>query len=113
MARSRCSGKSLKPRVLGIEILDATFYCLTEATRNHLGACFGGSDEELLFAGMPQILEGGDSLNLSKQNLLDKYFCCSTSVADAILESLARYVFISGSSTWLFLVFNPCRSGSS
>ena len=29
---------SLKPRVLGIEILDATFYCWTEAARNHFGA---------------------------------------------------------------------------
>ena len=39
---------SPKLRFLSIEILDAPFYCLTEAAPNNLGACLGGSDEVLL-----------------------------------------------------------------
>ena len=58
---------SLKSRVLDIEILDATPRCPTEAARDRLEACFGGSDEELLFLGeqlfyRPQTLEGGPTV---------------------------------------------------
>ena len=72
---------SLSSRVcLVSRLLMQLFHCSTEAARNHLGACLGGLDEELLLVGgqpfhKPRAFS--DLLRLNKQNMFDKYFCCS------------------------------------